>query len=540
MAKLDILEFFTKQKSISVINEDTYELNIQPPASILNVFSRLSYKAWYAIAEFVDNSTQSYLSNISELTLDPKFEKLNVKVRYDSGSNTLIVVDNAYGMEIDKFKDAILLDSKNETQTGRNEFGMGLKTAASWFGNVWNITSTQYGSTNEFSATIDIPSLKQNGLNSIPIYRKTVNQNSHGTTIVISDVTKKISAPRTIGKIRDLLSSMYRRDINNKNIEIWFNDEPIAFEEYPVLTNFRGKGWKKPLSFNVVFDEKTYHVTGFVAIMNPGSFPKAGFALFRQDRVVVGGTDQNYKPSLIFGQAQSQRSLKLFGELNMNDFPVNQAKDGFIWDDGLEDAFIDELKSNIQEYINIAEMSIKERETETQYSEEKSEELKKEVEKVIENLAENHDNESPNITDNNPTADNNEDIHKSETQEYIDTVLNVETEGKNVGTNRAYNVPINAVDTKIINVQWAVGNKNYWIDYSEDEKGEINVAINIDHPFFIPYSRDENFKKVLEKFALAFVLAEQQAKLTSDKQGYILATTMRNNINRYLAKMVGD
>ena len=49
---------------------------------------------------------------------------------------------------------------------------------------------------------------------------------------------------------------MYRRDINNRNIEILFNDEPIVFEEYPVLTNFRGKSWKKGLDFTVDFDGK--------------------------------------------------------------------------------------------------------------------------------------------------------------------------------------------------------------------------------------------------------------------------------------------
>ena len=178
---------------------------------------------------------------------------------------------------------------------------------------------------------------------------------------------------------------MYRRDINNRNIEIRFNDEPIVFETYPILTNFRGKSWKKDLNFTVDFDGKIYHITGFVAIMNPGSFPKAGFALFRQDRVVIGGTDSNYKPAQIFGQAQSQKSLKLFGELNMNDFPVNQAKDGFIWDDGLEDAFIDALKNNIQEYIDIADMSIKERATETQFSNQASSELQQNVTASINN-----------------------------------------------------------------------------------------------------------------------------------------------------------
>lgn len=532
--KFSLTDFFNKQKNIQVLNYNTYALNIQPDASILNVFSRLSYKVWYAIAEFVDNSTQSYLSHIQQLEQSKDFDKLIVHVKYDANENTLTITDNAFGMEIDKFKDAILLDSRNDDQTGRNEFGMGLKTAASWFGNVWSVTSTQYGSENEFTATVDIPKLKIEGLNSIEIHRKTVSPSTHGTTIFIQDVTKKITGSRTIGKIRDLLSSMYRRDINNKNIEIWFNDEPIKFDEYPVLKNFRGKEWKKPLDFDVEFNEKIFNVTGFVAIMNPGSFPNAGFALFRQDRVVIGGTDSNYKPSQIFGQAQSQRSLKLFGELNMDDFPVNQAKDGFIWDDGLEDAFIQKLKTNIQEYIEIAELSKKERESEEQFSEEKSEELHKNVEPTITGMTREIDNtETDEVNNENEPS-------TSDTQEYIDTVLNVEVPESMVGTKRQYSIPLNPVSSLVVNVQWAIGKKNYWIDYNEDENHEINVLINIDHPFFMPYSKDEEFKKVLEKFVLAFVVAEQQAKLTSDKDGYIVASTIKNCMNRYLSNMAED
>ena len=527
-------EFFNAEPAIEIIDEDTYTLNIQPSASILNVFSRLNYKAWYAIAEFVDNSTQSYFSHIEEMHAIDSFEKLIVRVQYDEESNTLSIVDNAFGMEIDKFKDAILLDSKNEDQQGRNEFGMGLKTAASWFGEVWSVTSTQYGSENIYYATIDIPKLKEDGLNSISIQRKTVDLQSHGTTIIINDVTKKIGAARTKGKIVDLLSSMYRRDINSKNIEIWFNGTPIAFDSYPILTNFRNKEWKKPLDFIVCFENKEYHVTGFVAIMNPGSFPKSGFSLFRQGRVVVGGTDVNYKPSKIFGQAQSQISLKLFGELDMNDFPVNQAKDGFVWDDGLEDVFIDELKTNIQEYITIADLSKIARESEAQYSSEKSEDLHREVEKFIDVF---NDDESK--SDEATTLEIS-DIPNNEIQEFKDTVLNVPVEEKTVGTIRTYKVPINSITEETINVTWSIGRKDFWIDYSTNEHGEIDVIVNIDHPFFMPYSNDEGFKKVLEKFVLAFVVAEQQAKLNSDKEGYIQTSMIKHNMNRYLSKMAGE
>jgi hypothetical protein len=50
--------------------DDVFEiqdLNIQPQAGVIGVFSRLNYKPWYAIAEFVDNSTQSFYSHQEEL-----------------------------------------------------------------------------------------------------------------------------------------------------------------------------------------------------------------------------------------------------------------------------------------------------------------------------------------------------------------------------------------------------------------------------------------------------------------------------------------
>lgn len=523
---------------------DVFELNIQPAASILNVFSRLSYKPWYAIAEFVDNSTQSYISHAEILDEVPEFDKLVVSVKYSPITNTLTITDNAYGMEIDRFRDAILLDSKNDTQSGRNEFGMGLKTAASWFGNVWKVTSTQYGSNNRYSATVDIPELKEYCMNSIQIHRDYVDADSHGTEIVIEQVTKRITGSRTIGKIRDLLSSMYRRDINNRNIEIWFNDEPIVFEEYPILTNFRGKRWKKELDFEVPFCGKIYRVTGFVAIMNPGSFPKSGFALFRQDRVVVGGTDNNYKPSQIFGQAQSQRSLKLFGELNMNDFPVNQAKDGFIWDDGLEDAFIDALKSNIQEYIEIAEMSIKERANETQYSEQVSTELQQDVATALSNAFSTIDprsnDEDTSGANTGPMASEIPKVPDNDVQEYIDTVLHEEVPEEKVGTVRNYTVNISPVISVEFNVQWSIGNKAFWINYTETSTDVYDVLINIDHPFFMPFSKDEAFKRVLEKFTLSFILAERQAKFASDRQGYIPANVIKNYMNQYLKMLAED
>lgn len=521
---------------INKIDENTYNLNIQPKASILNVFSRLNYKPWYAIAEFVDNSTQSYLSNENELRSLYDFNNLEVTICYDTIENTLTIEDNAYGMEIDRFKDAILLDAKNDSQTGRNEFGMGLKTAASWFGNIWQVESTQFGSKNKYSATINIPYLKESNENSIYIERSDAEESSHGTKIIIKDITKKITAPRTISKIKELLSSMYRRDINGKNIVILYNGEPITFEEYPIL-KFRDKIWKKNVDFSFGFDNKEYKVNGFVAIMKDGSFPKAGFALFRQDRVIIGGPDQNYKPSAIFGQAQSQISLKLFGELNMNDFPVNQAKDGFVWDDGLEDAFVENLKRQIHEYIKIADISKKDRASEEQFSKIASETIEKEVSESIENLFDSEENSNENETlndkqDQNQYRDDELNLFKQSLMEQ-DNVI----EDKILEHEREYVIPINDISQRNLKIKWAFANNKYWFEVNSNENDELEVLINVNHPFFKPYSNQQDFQVVLEKFVIAYLTAEEQAKLLADEKGFIPLATIRHKMNDYLAKM---
>lgn len=522
---------------INKIDDNTYNLNIQPKASILNVFSRLNYKPWYAIAEFVDNSTQSYLSNESSLRKLDDFNNLEVAISYDMLQNTLTITDNAYGMEIDRFKDAILLDAKNDSQTGRNEFGMGLKTAASWFGNVWQVESTQLGSKNKYSATINIPYLKESNENSINIERSDIDELSHGTKIIIKDITKKITAPRTINKIKELLSSMYRRDINNKNIVIFYNGESINFEEYPIL-KFRDKTWKKDVNFSFDFNGKEYKVDGFVAIMKDGSFPKAGFALFRQDRVIIGGPDQNYKPSTIFGQAQSQISLKLFGELNMNDFPVNQAKDGFVWDDGLEDVFVENLKKQIHEYIKIADISKKDRASEEQFSKIASETIEKEIAESIENLFDSNKKEYNdsgslnNVQNQNQNKNQELDLFK---QSLI--ARNNDSEEKIIEHERGYVIPINDISKRNLRIKWAFANNRYWFEVNSNENDDLEVLINVNHPFFKPYSNQQDFQVVLEKFVIAYLTAEEQAKLLADEKGFIPISTIRYKMNDYLAKM---
>ena len=210
------------------------ELNIQPKAGILGVFSRLNYKPWYAIGEFVDNSTASYFGHRQTMKFY-RIKKVTVRVEYDAYKNTLTITDDAYGMDLPDFKRAVLMDQKPDNLNGRNEFGMGLKTAASWFGNIWSVESTRLGSTEKYFAEVNIPKLREEELNSIKIVTTQTDSASHGTVITIKEITKKIDSPNTKKKIKNLLSSMYRRDIKSGEVELWFGGEKLSFDEYQIL-----------------------------------------------------------------------------------------------------------------------------------------------------------------------------------------------------------------------------------------------------------------------------------------------------------------
>ncbi len=515
--------------------EENISYNIQPQAGVLGAFSRLNYKPWYAIAEFVDNSTQSFYSHEEELRING-IACVEIDINYDPVKNVLTIIDSAFGMEIDDFLRAVKVDSPPEVNSGRNEFGMGLKTAASWFGNVWAVESTQLGSTNRYSTVVNIDELRATNQNEITIKKTTAPAEAHGTTITISSVTKRIDAPRTKGKIVILLESMYRRDLHSGKVKITYDgDQQLHFDGYESL-KFRDRVWRKDIDFSFDFNGINYPVKGFVGILANGGFGRAGFALFRRGRVIIGGEDQNYKPDYIFGQAQSTISHKLFGEFDLETFPVNQAKDGFVWDDGLETAFLEKLKKEIREYIDIARLTNKDRAKEESLSSKVSDSIQSNVQEQINKAFANDDepfvSEVPPISEEKAT-DISAYLEYQHEQNSAPEVVSDET--------RTYLIPINPFLSCTINVKWAIGDNSSWISVDVSEDGSTAfIKLNVNHPFFKPFSEKEEFKEVLEKFAIAFALSEISSKGQSDKDGYIPVSSFRNFINKYLKELSSE
>src|SRR5689334_4567713 len=116
-------------------------VNIRPGASVLSVLRHLNYKPWFAMAEFIDNSVQSYAENRDRLD-----GPLKVTVEIDSSPPGRIVIrDNAAGISLAAFPRAFRPAVVPPDRSGLSEFGMGMKSAACWFAAKWQVRTKALG-----------------------------------------------------------------------------------------------------------------------------------------------------------------------------------------------------------------------------------------------------------------------------------------------------------------------------------------------------------------------------------------------------------
>ena len=509
-------------------SDNHISIDIRPAPSVYATYRRLSYKPWYAIAEFVDNSTQSYYDQREELQRiygrDGEVDHLRIEVAYDSEQNTLTITDNAYGMEAEELTRAVVLDSPPPVRTGRCEYGMGLKTAACWFGTTWTILTTKLGSDRLYKARVHVPELVESRLENIDVEIAPADPQSHYTTIVVEGLYKPVRG-RTHGRVKEQLSSMYREDLRSGEIEILWNGEPIFFDEPEFLQEDLGKGvanvWRKNFALEVPWasENTTLEATGWVGIRTPGSQRDAGFALLRRGRVIVGGPGEGYRPSDIFGQGNTFRSQRLVGEIRMDAWPVTQAKDAFDWSGGLEDDFIEQLKRVCQDYMDKAE-GYRERgkPITAPVMEVVSEPLRKVFSDVRFGNSVQEEMRLP-------------DPPKTEEADKADTALIKAASSGPV----LYRLVVGA-EVWLFRLHWQDQLSDaHWMQLSVPRENEIDVFLNTAHPFLAPYLANRDSLSLLQKFVLSLALAERMA-LQVSSSGLISPSDFRMYMNKVLRR----
>jgi hypothetical protein len=330
-------------------------VSIVPESEIFSIFRNLNYKSWFALAEFVDNSLQSYLDWKREPNTPgcPSALIVDIKLIDDANGQKIIIQDNARGIALKDFDRAFKVASRPvKSELGLHEFGMGMKTAGFWFSNRWRVRTSVYGEALERVMEFDLNQILTNRISDIEPYEIPGSKNSSYTIIELESINQ-FPRGQTLAKVKRYLASIYRRFLISGELELRLNGEELNFDPPKVLLapyvrdsseNPDQILWKKDVSIELGGDRR---VVGWVGLKDTVSSANTGFALFRRGRLVQGGPDDPYSPEAICATKNKHQFLRLFGELDVQGFGVTHTKDAIDWRE-YEEEFIEKLKIQLK------------------------------------------------------------------------------------------------------------------------------------------------------------------------------------------------
>jgi len=312
---------------------ESLSVDIRPEVNILSVLRHLNYKPWFALAEFVDNSLGSYLA----WSPQERPPKLVVSIDMDlSGEGRIVITDNARGISVVDFPRAFRAAEVPPDRRGLSEFGMGMKSAASWFARRWTVRTKTSLDLVERSVTFDLERITENRISSLAVREDPSPAGAHFTVVELIGLNH-VPQTQTVTKIKSHLTSIYRQFIRDGTLDLRFRGESLAFQEVQSLVAPRAADpdsqslrWIKPIEIELP-GNKT--VKGFAGVRAVGSTSQAGFALLRRGRLILGSHDEPYRPVEIFGRSNTYTYQRLYGELTLDGFEVSHTKDGFRWEE---------------------------------------------------------------------------------------------------------------------------------------------------------------------------------------------------------------
>ena len=497
-------------------------VNIRPGVSVLSVLRHLNYKPWFALAEFVDNAIQSFVAHRDSL------KKLHgddvcVEVRIEIGSQDskrITIQDNAAGIAASDFPRAFKPAAVPDDKSGLSEFGMGMKSAACWFSPQWHVCTKALQDDVERKIQFDVNKIVDGEIEDITISSVPANASSHYTLVVLEEL-HHVPVKRSLGKIKEHLTDIYRVFMREGLLKLYLNDVLLKYEEPEILkapfVNDRNgdvRTWRRDIDIDIG-EGKT--VTGFAALRDPGQYSRAGFSLFRRGRVIQGSGDEGYRPQSIFKQPGSFRSLRVFGELHIEGFEVSHTKDGFRWEEN-EQTVLDELERQLEtDELPLLKQADGYRALPPRAA--LKELATKAIDSTVHALENDLENSLPAIANEPQKETQTEALAKQAFLEKRD--LTIDFEGKQ------WTIIIELTDDP---------NESEWLQLS-DQKGVkdgdaiIEIRVSIAHPFMVRFAQTKpDDMDAMLRVAAGLALSEKLARLKGEKY----TATIRHKFNELL------
>lgn len=320
------------------------------PGSLVGIFS-----------EFIDNSIASYSKN-RDILEEIHGKDFRLKIVIEKFDDEIVITDNAAGINENDFQRALQPANKPEDTQGLNEFGMGMKYAAVWISNEWELQSSAIGETVKRRTVFNYDEVTNKGLEELPIYEYSKSPNEHGTKVILRYLETKHVNPFQRKIIVKKLSSIYRNFLRPTgtfqskfkefDLDIYFDDEKLEWKEYGFLNqqwyeDRQGDEfvssplieWKYDIpkqeiewtedimdrtSAEIKKVNKRLVVSGFVGILPDGDQAhKNGFVITRRGRVIEGYDSRIFPVPISTRQSRSFEYVRIYGELNFDEVEVS-------------------------------------------------------------------------------------------------------------------------------------------------------------------------------------------------------------------------
>ena len=480
------------------------KVSIEIGAKMFNRFEDLPNTVSHVLAEFVDNALQSYRDHKEELKrVNPSYKlHVNIEILWDDNAEKnsqrpakkFIITDNAAGIDINHYAHAFKSAETPDDNTGLNEFGMGLKTAACWLGQTWTVKSKALGEEVERIFHFDINHVTANDLKELPYDTVPRDRYQHWTIVEIDATTKNIPTIKSLDNIRTEIASIYRNSLRNDELDILVNNSPLEFIDYPILQapfvrtpDEPARKWK----FEVNFKFGKYKATGFLAILRDIDNQKNGLVLSRRGRVIIGETDsRRYFPKSLFGSPGNFRYKRLFGELELEGFAVSFNKND------IQD------KENLELLMDVLRNEIRNKDPQffTQADDYRTDNTAKQVRKLVSK----HD-DAPQTKLTPVIVDTRAVVEKAKTQVTPQPAMPNETDTTSVINEYkkadVYDIGGKQVHLKVKFVEG--GSDLVYVAIDKSNKDTIECKINVKHIFFNYFGNSDSVVAILKSIAIA-------------------------------------
>jgi hypothetical protein len=483
---------------------EAFETDLTVGPRAIDHYSRLSYTMWYALAEFVDNSTQSRAnySGMIDLVLKDEGQPLTVDIVHSRTAKTLTISDNSIGMNKDALVAALKIGYPTQDSKGRSKYGMGMKTAACWIGRTWQIVTCEWDSGIEWTAHIDVDAIA-NKDGRVQITSRAIDKKEHYTKIIISDLRRVIQTA-TEAVIKAYLGSMYMFDLRPTGggpaaLRLTYNgEEVLPPSELEWDTDISSAPMRKDLP-EVRINGKW--VKGWIGVLKKGGRKFGGFSLFQNERQIQG-FPHALKPRSIFGGVDEEGANNLIAQrltgvllLDPN-FVVSHTKDAILFQDDEEFEFEKYLIAQTKDYRDYAQ---KRRGTKTQsWSKEKLKDLVEGMRKEF-------------------TSDEMKDAIKSTQLPPIEAIVasNQERVSTLTADETIATLDIATDFSVVVSVQEKSEFDPYVTFATGAKPGVLHVIINGLHPYYVSLETNDAIDECVHQYLYDAVAEYRTGKLTA-------------------------